>query len=272
MIKNYASLLKKVRELKPLVHHITNYVTVNDCANITLEIGASPVMADSISEAADIANIAGALVINIGTLNDNTIPSMIAAGKSANAKGIPIIFDPVGAGASKLRNDTALMIINEIKLTVLRGNISEIRFVAGLRSQTKGVDASENDMNETDSNGQTAKDLANKLGCVVVISGAVDIISDGKKIFFIENGHPMLGNQTGTGCMCSSLIGSFCGAAPNEPFAAAIAAMLCMGIAGEIAYKKAGKSGNGSFRTALHDAINLMDDRTLEKMAKYNEK
>jgi hydroxyethylthiazole kinase len=272
MVKEYVSLLNKVRELKPLVHHITNYVTANDCANITLEIGASPVMADAIGEAADIASIAGALVLNIGTLNENTIPSMIAAGKAANAKGIPVIFDPVGAGASKLRNDTTLMITNEIKLSVLRGNNSEIRFIAGLRSQTKGVDASENDIAGADSTGQMAKDLANKLGCVVVISGAIDIISDGKKIFFIENGHPMLCDQTGTGCMCSSLIGSFCGAVPDDPFTAAITAMLCMGIAGEIAFKKAGKLGNGSFRIALHDAISLMDDRTLEKKAKYNEK
>jgi len=272
MLKEYASLLNKVRESKPLVHHITNYVTVNDCANITLEIGASPVMADAIGEAADIANIAGALVLNIGTLNENTIPSMIAAGKAANAKGVPVIFDPVGAGASKLRNDTALMITSEIKLSVLRGNISEIRFVAGLCSQTKGVDASESDIAGTDSTGQTAKDLANKLGCVVVISGAVDIISDGKKIIFIENGHPMLGNQTGTGCMCSSLIGSFCGAAPHEPLTSAVAAMLCMGIAGEIAFQKAGQFGNGSFRTALHDAINRIDAGTLEKMARYNER
>jgi len=208
----------------------------------------------------------------MGTLNENTIPSMIAAGKSANVKGIPIVFDPVGAGASKLRNDTASAIINELKLSVLRGNISEIRFIAGLTSQTKGVDASESDIAGADSAGQTAKDLAKKLGCVVVISGAVDTVSDGNKIIFIENGHPMLGNQTGTGCMCSSLIGSFCGASPAELLSAAAAAMLCMGIAGEIAFKKAGQLGNGSFRAALHDAINLMDIQTLEKMARYNEK
>jgi hydroxyethylthiazole kinase len=271
MSNMYAVLLNKVRESKPLVHHITNYVTVNECANITLAIGASPVMADAIDEAADIASIAGALVLNMGTLNERTIPSMIAAGKSANAKGIPVVFDPVGAGASKLRNDTAAAITSEIKLSVLRGNISEIRFIASLCSETKGVDASENDIAGADSAGQTAKDLANKLGCVVVISGAVDTVSDGKKIVFIENGHPMLANQTGTGCMCSSLIGSFCGAVSNDPFSAAAAAMLCMGIAGELAYKKAGQFGNGSFRTALHDAVSCMSVETMEKMAKYNE-
>ena len=287
----YASLLNEVRKNKPLVHHITNYVTVNDCANITLEIGASPVMADDIGEAADIAGIAQALVLNMGTLNGNTIPSMIAAGKSANAQGIPVVFDPVGAGASKLRNDTAARLISEVKISVLRGNISEIRFIAGLSSETKGVDASENDLAVTDNAGQVAKGLAQKLSCVVVISGAIDIVSDGEKIVFIKNGHPMLGSITGTGCMCSSLIGSFCGAvngasgnsegnpSPQFPrqipaaghFAAAVAAMLCMGIAGELAFEKAGRLGNGSFRAALHDAVSCMDVQTLEGLAKYNE-
>jgi hydroxyethylthiazole kinase len=228
-------------------------------------------MADDIGEAADIASIAGALVLNMGTLNGHTIPSMVAAGKSANVKGIPVVFDPVGAGASKLRNETAAKLTSEIKLSVLRGNISEIRFIAGLCSQTKGVDASETDIAGADSAGQIAKDLAQKIGCIVVISGAVDVISDGKKIAFIENGHPMLSNQTGTGCMCSSLIGSFCAVVPGEPFAASVAAMLCMGIAGELAFEKAGLFGNGSFRAALHDVITFMDVQTLEKMAKYNE-
>jgi len=271
MSNNYTALLQKVRESNPLVHHITNYVTVNDCANVTLEIGASPVMADAIGEAADIASIASALVLNMGTLNERTIPSMIAAGEAANKKGIPVVFDPVGAGASKLRNDTAGIITSKIKLSVLRGNISEIRFIAGLCSQTKGVDASESDIAGANDAGQIAKDLAKKLGCVVVISGAVDAVSDGNKVVLIENGHPLLANQTGTGCMCSSLIGSFCGAAPADFLAASAAAMLCMGIAGEIAFKKAGQSGNGSFRAALHDAISCMDVQTLEKMARFNE-
>jgi len=271
MANLYAALLNKVRENKPLVHHITNYVTVNDCANITLAIGASPVMADDIGEAADIASIAQAVVLNMGTLNERTIPSMIAAGKAANTKGIPVVFDPVGAGASKLRNDTAASIISEVKLSVIRGNISEIKFIAGLSSQTKGVDASENDIARADNAGQTARALAQKLNCVVVISGAVDTVSNGKKIVFVENGHPMLGNLTGTGCMCSSLIGSFCGAAQNEPLASAVAAMMCMGIAGELAYENAGQRGNGSFRIALHDAISRMDAATLEKRAKYHE-
>ena len=267
----YAVLLDAVRANKPLVHHITNYVTVNDCANITLANGASPVMADAIGEAADITSIAQAVVLNMGTLNEHTIPSMIAAGKSANSKGIPVIFDPVGAGASKLRNDTAINIIKDVKINVLRGNVSEIKFIAGADSQTKGVDASGDDILNTNDKEQIAKSLAQKLGCTVVISGAVDIISDGEKIVRIENGHPMLGNLTGTGCMCSSLIGSFCVAVKDECFKGAVSAMFCMGIAGEIAFEKAGKLGTGSFRSALHDAVSLMDVSTLKRLAKINE-
>jgi hydroxyethylthiazole kinase len=275
MAKKFGDLLNKVRERKPLIHHITNYVTVNDCANITLGIGASPVMADATPEAADIAAISGAVVLNIGTLKERTIPSMVTAGKSANAKGIPVVLDPVGVGASKFRNDTAAHLISEIKLSVLRGNISEIKFMAGLDSETKGVDASENDIANADDAGLIAKGLAKKLGCVVVISGAVDIISDGNKIIYIENGHPMLGSLSGTGCMCSSLIGSFCGALPvastDEPFMAAAAAMACMGVAGELAHENAGRFGSGSFHFALHDAVSRMDAETLERMAKYRE-
>ena len=141
------NLLNEVRNKKPLVHNITNYVTVNDCANILLAIGASPIMADDIKEAADITKISSALVINIGTLNERTIESMIASGKKANELNIPVIFDPVGAGASEFRNETTKKILEEVKISVLRGNMSEIKFISGLESSTKGVDASESDIN-----------------------------------------------------------------------------------------------------------------------------
>jgi hydroxyethylthiazole kinase len=271
MDNSYFALLDKVRAKRPLVDQITNFVTVNDCANVTLGIGASPIMADAFEEAAEIVGISQALVLNMGALNERTVPSMFAAGKAANAKGIPVVLDPVGAGASKYRNDTVASLTKDLKLSVIRGNISEIRFIAGLSSQTKGVDASDSDIAGADSAGQIAKDLAQKLGCVIVISGAVDAVSDGKKIVFVENGHPMLGNLTGTGCMCSSLVGSFCGAAPDEPLAAAVTAMMCMGVAGELAYEKAGKQGNGSFHAALHDAISRLDSAMLKKLARYHE-
>ncbi|MCL2054299.1 MAG: hydroxyethylthiazole kinase [Oscillospiraceae bacterium] len=271
MINNLGNLVNEVRSKKPLIHHITNYVTVNDCANITLAIGASPVMADDIGEAADIVGIASAVVLNMGTLNERTIKAMLAAGKAANAKNIPVVFDPVGAGASKLRNDTAADIIREVKIAVLRGNISEIKFIAGIASKTKGVDAAETDSASLESAGEIAKNLAEKLGCVVVISGAVDVISDGERLALIENGVAMLSNLTGTGCMCTSLVGSFCGAAPNAPFEAAVCAMLTMGIAGEHAFEEAGNQGNASFHTALLNAISLTTSDTIQKMSVFTD-
>ena len=271
MNKEFGVLLNLVREKKPLVHHITSCVTVNGCANITLGIGASPVMADAIDEVVDIAGISSAVVLNMGTPSERTILSMIAAGKAANAKTIPVVLDPVGVGASKFRSLTAARLITELKLNVLRGNISEIKFLAGFESEIKGVDASEHDIGSLYNAGQIAQGLAKKLDCIVVISGAVDIISDGNKIAYIENGHSMLGNLSGTGCMCSSLIGSFCGASPDRPLIAAAAAMACMGVAGELAYDMAGHLGGGSFHVALHDAVSRMDAKTLDRMVKYRE-
>lgn len=271
MNEQYASMVERVRGAKPLVHHITNYVTVNDCANITLGIGASPIMADALGEAADIAGISSALVLNMGTLNERTIPSMLAAGAAANRAGIPVVFDPVGAGASKLRNETAAQIMSEVKITVLRGNISEVRFLAGLGARAKGVDASDDDLQKSDDAVLVAKALAAKLGCVVAITGAVDVVSDGARTVCISNGVPKLSDLTGTGCMCSSLMGSFCGAAKDKPLESAVAALLSMGIAGEIALERAGQQGNGSFRAALHDAISQMQAQTITERAKIHE-
>ncbi|MDR0597814.1 MAG: hydroxyethylthiazole kinase [Treponema sp.] len=267
--ENYAALTGRVREKKPLIHHITNYVTVNDCANITLAIGASPIMADAIGEAADIAAMANALVLNMGTLNERVIPSMLAAGKSANRQGAPVVFDPVGAGASKLRNETVETLLGEIRMSVIRGNISEMRFVAGLRADTRGVDASSKDTLETDAL-ETAKIVAARFQCVAAVTGKTDIVTDGARSVFIENGHSMLSGLTGTGCMCASLIGSFCGVS-DSAFDATVAALLVMGIAGEIAFERAGQKGNGSFRAALHDAVSMMDGKTLAERAKIHE-
>lgn len=269
MHEKYAQIINQVREKKPLVHQITNYVTANDCANVTLAIGASPIMADSVEEASDIVSISSSLVLNIGTLNRNIMEAMITAGKSANLKGIPVILDPVGAGASKLRNDTVRKLIDEVKISVIRGNISEIRYISGLSASTKGVDASESDSNSDA--GAVAAQLAAKLGCVVAITGKVDVVSDGNRQVHIENGHELLASVTGTGCMCSSLVGSFCGAAPENPFESSVAALISMGIAGEIAHKNAGDLGTGSFRTAVIDAISKMDAETISGRAKLYE-
>ena len=271
MIRQYAPLIEEVRAKGPLVHHITNYVTVNDCANVTLGIGASPIMADDLREAADIAALASAVVLNMGTLNERTICSMLAAGKQANVRGIPLIIDPVGAGASRLRNETIAEQLTELRPTVVRGNISEIRFLAGLAAKTKGVDAAQGDMLSNEEAQTVAQSLAARLGCVVAITAAVDVVSDGRRTVLIENGHEKLSSLTGTGCMCSSLVGSYCGAQPQLPFESTVAALLSMGIAGEIAFAAAGDKGNGSFCVALHDAISCMDAATLTAHARVRE-
>ena len=269
--RQIGSILETVRSKKPLIHHITNYVTVNDCANITLAIGASPIMADDIGEAAAITSISSALVLNIGTLNERTIESMLAAGKRANEINIPVVFDPVGAGASELRNRTAKRILHEVRVSVLRGNMSEIRFIAGLNSSTKGVDASDADMQgglETGSS--VAETVAKNYGCVAAITGATDFLSDGRRTILLDNGTKLLSNVTGTGCMCTSLVGSFCGAS-EDYLAAAAGGVLCMSIAGEIAAEKAGETGNGSFHMALIDAVSKMTAATIEERAKIHE-
>jgi hydroxyethylthiazole kinase len=263
-----AGLLEELRVKKPLIHNITNYVTVNDCANVILAIGASPIMADDLEEAADITAISAALVINIGTLNKRTIEAMLCSGRRANKLGIPVVFDPVGAGASALRNKTTETILSELKIDILRGNMSEISFIAGLGANTKGVDASEED-SEKDGT-VVAASVANKFGCVAAITGAVDVVSDGKRIVKISNGHRMLSDVTGTGCMSTALTGAFCGVT-NDMLAAAAAGVSAMGIAGEIAYENAGEKGTGSFHIAIIDAISTLTKATMQERAKIYE-
>ena len=271
MIQNIVENLRAVRAKKPLVHHITNYVTVNDCANIVLAIGASPIMADDIDEVEAITAISSALVLNIGTLNSRTIASMLVAGKKANELNIPVILDPVGAGASELRNRTTERLLKEVNIAVLRGNMSEIRFVAGLQSTTKGVDASGADQKSGKEIGQNiAEKVAKQFGCVAAITGATDIVSDGRRTVYIENGTNLLSNVTGTGCMCTSLVGAFCGAA-TDFLIAATGGILSMGIAGELAAESAGDKGNGSFHVAIIDEISKLNTETLVKRAQIHE-
>lgn len=271
LMKQIGDILKSIRATKPLIHHITNYVTVNDCANITLAVGASPIMADDLGEAADITSISSALVLNMGTLNERTIESMLAAGKQANAIKIPVVFDPVGAGASELRNKTVERILREVKVSVLRGNMSEIRFLAGLHATTKGVDASDADLQGGLEIGHSiAETTAKKYGCVVAITGPTDILSDGRRTVLLQNGTKLLSNVTGTGCMCTSLVGSFCGAS-KDFLAAAAGGVLCMSLAGELAAEQAGETGNGSFHMAIFDAVSKMTAATMERRAKIEE-
>ncbi|WP_424244970.1 hydroxyethylthiazole kinase [Elusimicrobium posterum] len=265
------NLLAQVRAKKPLVHHITNYVTVNDCANITLAIGASPIMADDKDEVKEIVSISSALVLNIGTLNERTIKSTMLAGEEANKKNVPVIFDPVGAGASRLRNETAAELIKKVRFAVVRGNMSEIRFLAGLSSGAKGVDVSEADKKEGLEGGiATAKELALKLNTVVAITGATDIISDGKKTYLVKNGFPEMESVSGTGCMCNSLVASFCGAT-GDFLRSAAAGIAAMCVAGEKAFSYTKEKGFGSFRVALIDEISKLSPETLSQAARIDE-
>lgn len=263
-----SDLVGQVCEKSPLVHNITNYVTVNDVANSLLAIGASPIMADDIAEAADIASISSAVVLNIGTLNQRTVQSMVAAGEKANDLGIPVVLDPVGAGASTLRNDVTKELLSKVKFSVLRGNLSEISFVAGLSVSTKGVDASAEDARHDAV--LVAKDVARKYDCVAAITGPVDVISDGERVVKIKNGHPMLSRVTGTGCMTSALVGAFVGTR-GDRLAAAVGAVACMGIAGEMAYETAEQLGTGSFRTAIIDSLSKMTPALFAERAKLDE-
>jgi hydroxyethylthiazole kinase len=272
--KKIGEYLYSLRERRPLVHHITNYVTVNACANITLAIGASPVMADDINEVRDMVSLSSSLVKNIGTLNSRTVESMIAAGKRANELNIPVILDPVGAGATAYRTETARRIIDKIKLAVIRGNLSEIKTLYGIETHTKGVDATEGISSSGDKLIEAkniAKDFANRINTVIAITGAVDIITDGKTVYSVENGHEIMSRVTGTGCMCTSLMGSYLGAG-EDILTAALAGVVSMGIAGEIAYERLKKyEGTGSLIVNIIDAIYNLSEEIIIERGKINE-
>ncbi len=251
MIKNIISNLEAVKEKSPLVHHITNYVTVNDCANIVLALGGSPVMADDIKEVEQMVSFASALVINIGTLNERTIEAMIKAGLKANELNIPVILDPVGVGATELRTETVKRLIAKIKFAVIRGNMSEIKITSGLDVEIKGVDSTASDVGAI----EVAQNLAKKLNTVVAITGARDVITDGERVCLIDNGHKILSMVTGTGCMSTALIGAYAGGT-KDYLVAAVAGIMSMGIAGEKAYESlSDKDGIGTFRMRLFDNI-----------------
>jgi hydroxyethylthiazole kinase len=265
----FAALLAAVRNKTPLVHQITNYVTVNDCANIVLALGGSPVMADDEAEVEQMVSIASALVINIGTLNARTIKSMFLAGKKANRLGIPVILDPVGAGATALRTGTTEKIIAEIQLSVLRGNSSEIKTVAGIESATRGVDSIDDTRESAIDVKDLAKTLASRLHCTVAITGRQDTISDGVRTGLIDNGHQSLSKVTGTGCMATALVGCYAGVT-RDSFLAACAGIMTMGLAGERAWADAGAAGIGSFKISLFDCIDKMTPEELMEGGKFH--
>ncbi|MDD4160152.1 MAG: hydroxyethylthiazole kinase [Synergistaceae bacterium] len=269
----FADILEKVRTNSPLVHCITNYVTVNDCANVLLACGASPVMADDEREAEEIASIASSLVINIGTLNSRTIPSMFKAGKRANELGHPVILDPVGAGASVLRTSTAMDLIREIDFAVIRGNISEITVIAGGESKTRGVDASDPWLLDGDLSEDVISmilELREKTGSVITVTGAKDIVAGEKGLYIIRNGHPMMSRVTGTGCMLSAITGAFCAAGTSDLAAAAASAAAMFGSAGELAFKRLTLCGGGTsaYRSYIIDEVSNMTSEKMKEVMK----
>ncbi|KIR02715.1 Hydroxyethylthiazole kinase [Lachnospiraceae bacterium TWA4] len=267
------AMFKNVRERQPLVHNITNYVTVNDVANVLLACGASPIMSDEPEDVSDITSICGGLNINIGTLNKSSIEGMFVAGKKAQELNHAMLLDPVGAGASKLRTETALKLMKEFSFTVIRGNISEIKTLALGSGTTKGVDADVSDAVTEDNLDQAIKfikDFAQKSGSVIAITGAIDLVSDGNSCYVIRNGRAEMSKITGTGCQLSGMMTAFLVANPDNPLEAAAASVCAMGLAGEIAWTRMKEGdGNSTYRNRIIDAIYHMDEEVLNKGAKY---
>lgn len=265
--------LENVRNSVPLVHNITNYVTVNDVANALLACGGSPIMSDDPDDAADITAICGGLNINIGTLNKRSIKGMFATGKRANELGHKVLLDPVGAGASTLRTDTALKLMKELKIDVIRGNISEIKTLAFGNGTTKGVDADVADSvtaENLDASIEFIKSFSSKSGSVIAITGAIDLISDGKVCYVIYNGRPEMSKITGTGCQLSGIMTAYMVANPDNICEAAAASVALMGLAGEIGWSHLREfEGNSTYRNRIIDAIYNMDDKTLDEGARY---
>ena len=260
--------IENVRKNVPLVHNITNYVTVNDVANVLLACGGSPIMSDEPEDVKEITSICGGLNINIGTLSKRSIEGMFAAGARANELGHATLLDPVGAGASTLRTNTAVELMEKIRFDVIRGNISEVKTLAQGSGTTKGVDADVTDA-VTEENLEEgiafAKAFAKKAGCIVAITGAIDLVSDADRCYVIRNGRPEMGKITGTGMMTAFLTAN-----PEQKLEAAAAAVCTMGLAGEIGWSYMQKGdGNATYRNRIIDAIYNMDKETLDKGAKY---
>lgn len=265
------STLTAMRGNKPLVQCITNFVTVNDCANIILAAGGSPTMASHPLEVEEAVCGVQALVCNMGAIDK--VDSMILAGKAANRLGIPVILDPVGAGGTQLRRDAVKRLLDEVHFAVIRGNASEIRYLAGQQSAGSGVDVSDVDEiteRNLESAVSMAVELAERLETVIAVSGKFDVISDGKESCVLNNGCATMARITGSGCMLTALIGAFCGGNRNY-FSAACSAVAAMGICGEIAEEKRIRNGTGNatFRTDLIDAVFNLTEEQLEEGVRY---
>ncbi|TMK79574.1 MAG: hydroxyethylthiazole kinase [Actinobacteria bacterium] len=254
--------LATIRERKPLVHQITNYVVMNETANATLALGALPVMAHAKEEVEEMASVAGALVLNIGTLSQPWIEAMLLAAKAANQAGVPVVLDPVGAGATRLRTETAKRILDEAEIAVVRGNPAELATLAGRQAEIRGVES----IGASTSGSELAIAAATELGCVTAVTGPVDHVSDGTRLISVANGHELLGTVSGTGCMATAITGCFLAVARDRPLEAAAEALVAFGVAGEDAAR--GAKGPGTFHVALYDALYNLDPETIDSRAK----
>jgi hydroxyethylthiazole kinase len=254
--------LRALRERKPLIHNITNYVVMNETANATLALGALPVMAHAREEVEQMVGLASALVLNIGTLSPPWIEAMLAAGAAA---GIPIVLDPVGAGATEFRTETAHRILDTVNVTVLRGNPGEVATLVGAHAEVRGVESITAGLDAA----ELARTAAQRLGVVASVTGPVDHVSDGERVLAVANGHELLATVTGTGCMSSALTGCFLAAKSDSPLEAAAEALAAFGVAAEDA--AAGADGPGTFHARLYDALYALDPATLDERVRITE-
>jgi hydroxyethylthiazole kinase len=257
-------MLGELRERKPLVHQITNYVVMNESANVTLAVGALPVMAHAREEVEEMVALAGALVLNIGTLSPHWVDAMLLAGKAASEQGIPVVLDPVGAGATGYRTETARRVLDEVNVAVLRGNQGEIATLVGVAAEVRGVES----IGAGGEPADLARTAARNLGLVASVTGPVDHVSDGDRVLAVANGHELLAAVTGTGCMSSAITGCFLAVARDRPLEAAAAALAAFGVAGEDAARDA--KGPGSFHVGLYDALAALEPGTLDARARIS--
>ncbi|HEY1367130.1 MAG TPA: hydroxyethylthiazole kinase [Gaiellaceae bacterium] len=264
MALSAGTTLAALRERRPLVHQITNYVVMNETANATLALGALPVMAHAREEMEEMVGLAGALVLNIGTLEPAWVDAMLVAGRAANARGVPVVLDPVGAGATSYRTETARRLLDELDVAVLRANAGETATLVGVDAEVRGVESVE--VGATGA--ELAREAARRLGVVASVTGPVDSVSDGERGLEVANGHELLAAVTGTGCMSSAVTGCFLAAKPESPLEAAAEALAAFGVAAEDA--AAGAAGPGTFHARLYDALYALDPATLDARARIS--
>jgi hydroxyethylthiazole kinase len=257
--------LRTIREQKPLVHQITNYVVMNETANATLALGALPVMAHAGNEVEEMARLASALVLNIGTLSEHWVEAMLLAGGAATARGIPVVLDPVGAGATTYRTATAHRILERVGVTVVRGNPGEVATLVGAQAEVRGVESMGAALEPAD----LARRAARRLEAIASVTGPVDHVSDGERVLAVSNGHELLATVTGTGCMSTALTACFLAGKPGAPLEAAAEALAAFGVAAEDA--AAGAGGPGTFHARLYDALHALDPETLDARARIEE-